>query len=75
MFDKDSSPVLRRGFIQSSFIGLVATGLNYSNAYNDTKKIETMANKKELLESLIACLGGPWPKPCSLEPKTKKIIN
>ena len=72
MFDKDSSPVLRRGFIQSSSIGLVASGLNYSNAYNDTKKIETMANKKELLESLIACLGGPWPKPCSLEPKTKK---
>ena len=50
MFDKDSSPVLRRGFIQSSAIGLVASGLKYSNAYNDTKKIETMANKKELLE-------------------------
>ena len=57
MFDKDSSPVLRRGFIKSSAIGLVASGLNYSNAYNDTKKIETMANKKELLESLITCLG------------------
>ena len=75
MFDKDSSPVLRRGFIQSSAIGLVASGLANSSAYNDSKKIEKMANKKELLESLIVCLGGPWPEPCSLEPKTKKIIN
>ena len=75
MFDKDSSPVLRRGFIQSSAIGLVASGLTNSSAYNDSKKIEIMANKKELLECLIACLGGPWPEPCSLEPKTKKIIN
>ena len=75
MFDKDSSPVLRRGFIQSSAIGLVASGLANSSAYNDSKKIEIMANKKELLECLITCLGGPWPEPCSLEPKTKKIIN
>ena len=71
MFDKDSSPVLRR-FIQSSAIGLVASGLKYSNAYNDTKKIETMANKKELLESLIACLGGPWLSLVPLSRKQKK---
>ena len=72
MFDKDSSPVLRRGFIQSSCHWISSQWFDNSSAYNDTKKIETMANKKELLESLIACLGGPWPEPCSLEPKNKK---
>ena len=31
-------------------------------------------NRNYLLDSLVNCLGGPWPKPCSLEPLYRETI-
>ena len=75
MSKKDSLLIPRRGFLRSSAIGIAVGGIPNSNADNYSEEINMDAKKKELLISLIDCLGGPWPEPCSLEPTTDKKIN
>ena len=66
MSKKDSLLIPRRGFLRSSAIGIAVSSIPNSNADNYSEEINMDAKKKELLISLIDCLGGPWPEPCSL---------
>ena len=51
----------RRGFLRSSAIGIAVSSIPNSNADNYSEEIKMDAKKKELLISLVDCLGGPWP--------------
>ena len=75
MSKKDSLLIPRRGFLRSSAIGIAVSGIPNSNADNYSEEINMDAKNKELLISLVDCLGGPWPEPCSLEPTINKKIN
>ena len=75
MSKKDSLLIPRRGFLRSSAIGIAVGGIPNSNADDYSEEINMDAEKKELLISLVDCLGGPWPEPCSLEPTINKKIN
>lgn len=75
MSKKDSLLIHRRGFLRSSAIGIAVSSIPNSNANNYSEEINMDAKKKELLISLVDCLGGPWPEPCSLEPTINKRIN
>ena len=75
MSKKDSFLIPRRRFLRSSAIGIAVSVIPNSNADNYSEEINMDAKKKELLISLIDCLGGPWPELCSLESTINKKIH
>ena len=69
----DKTEKHRRHFLQSAILGTGALAMT-----KDAVAVPTPESRKTMnptLEQLVACLGGPWPKPCPLRPQLRETIQ
>lgn len=71
----DRNPIARRQFIEKSAVG--AAAILGTEAARDAGAAEPArpdqpTTPEQLRARLQACLGGPWPEPCELQPKVRE---
>ena len=71
--DKNHSrPFTRRSFLRTAPFGAMLGSSNVLTAQNAN---DDVISKKEMLQNLINCLGGPWPEPGPLKPNHRDTIR
>lgn len=65
----------RRGFLTASAAGAAAILAAQVPERNALSAERTSMTADQLREELLACLGGPWPKPCDLKPNVRQTIR
>ena len=59
----------RRSFLKSSVVVAGASGLGTTSMTHAESESQTPASPNTFKDRLLACLGGPWPEPCELQPQ------
>jgi dienelactone hydrolase len=72
MEKNQNSSFTRRSFLQAAPLGAVFGSPKVLNAQNEN---DVVISKKEMMQNLIDCLGGPWPEPCLLKPNHRETIK
>jgi len=67
----DVESVGRRAFLAQSAAGLALLLGGAPQAHAAEKRMDRDAFRQKLLE----CLGGPWPQPCALKPKSRETTQ
>ena len=65
-------PFTRRSFLRAAPVGAVLGSPKFLNAQNEN---DVVISKKEMIQNLVDCLGGPWPEPCPLKPNHRETIK
>ena len=65
-------PFTRRSFLRAAPVGAVLGSPKFLNAQNEN---DVVISKKEMIQNLVDCLGGPWPEPCPLKPNYRETIK
>ena len=65
----------RRDFLAATSFAALAGSTPAIGTADSSNSPVTQLTPEELRHELVHCLGGPWPKPCPLEPITRETIR